>query len=104
LSSDRYPLLLRLLQFSDNNNQSNGDRVYKRKPIIDHLKKQFNEIFTPFGKPCTDVGLTLFKGQHYPSEKQICNKELCYEFDLIVYTGREPGHVCHVACVHPFSD
>jgi hypothetical protein len=40
MSRNRYLLLLRLLHFSDNNNQPKGDQLYKIKPIIDHLKKQ----------------------------------------------------------------
>jgi hypothetical protein len=59
----RYLLLLRLLHFGDNNNQPEGDQLYKIKPIIDHLKKQFNEVFTPFENLCIDESLTLFKGQ-----------------------------------------
>jgi hypothetical protein len=51
---DRYLLLLRLQHFSDKNNQPEGDWFYKTKPIIGHLNKQFNEVFTPFENLCID--------------------------------------------------
>lgn len=74
MSRDRYLLLLRLLHFSDNNNQPEGDRLYKMRPIVDHLRKTFSEVFSPFQNLCIDERLTLFKGrlsfiQYIPSKR-----------------------------------
>jgi hypothetical protein len=108
MSRDRYLLLLRLLHFSDNNNQPEGDRLYKIKPVIDHLKKQFSEVFTPFENLGIDESLIPFKGrlsflQYIPSKRHrfgintfvICDDETWYVFYFIVYTGAtteiEPG-------------
>jgi hypothetical protein len=100
MSRDRYLLLLRLLHFSDNNNQPEGDRLYKIKPITDHLRTKFSEVFIPFQNLCIDESLTLFKGrlsfiQYIPSTRHrfgikifvICDCETRYVLDFIVYTG-----------------
>jgi hypothetical protein len=95
-----YLLLLRLLHFSDNKNPREGDRLYKIKPIIDHLRTKFSQMFSPFQDLCIDESLTLFKGrllfkQYIPSKRHrfgiktfvICDCETGYVLDFIVYTG-----------------
>jgi hypothetical protein len=53
MSRDRYLLLLRLLHLNDNN-QPEGDRLYIIKPIADHLRTKFSEVFIPFQNLCID--------------------------------------------------
>jgi hypothetical protein len=100
ISRDRYLLLLRTLHFSDNSFQPEGDRAYKLNPIIDHLRKKFSEVFSPFQNVCIVESLTLFKGrlsfiQYIPSKRHrfgiktfvICCCETGFVMDFIVYTG-----------------
>jgi hypothetical protein len=100
MSRDRYLLLLRLLHFNDNNFQTEGDKLYKLRPVIDHLRAKFGEMFYPFQNICIDESLTLFKGrlafiQYIPTKRHrfgiktfvICDCETGYILDFIVYTG-----------------
>jgi hypothetical protein len=100
MSRDRYLLLLRLLHFNDNETQIPGDRLYKLKPIIDHLRNVFSEVFTPFKNTCIDESLMLFKGrllflQYIPSKRHrfgikvfvLSDCETGYIQDFIIYVG-----------------
>jgi hypothetical protein len=100
MSSDRYILLLRLLHFNDNDTQTQGDRLHKLKPIVDHLRNTFKSIFTPFQNLCIDESLVLFKGrllfkQYIPSKRHrfgikvfvLCDCETGYILDFILYMG-----------------
>ena len=102
MSRDRYLLLLRLLHFSDNENQPEGDRLYKLKPVLESLRKMFGEVFYPFENICIDESLMLFKGrlsfiQFIPSKRSrfgiklfvICDCETSFVMDFIVYTGKD---------------
>jgi hypothetical protein len=100
MSRDRYLLLIRLLHFNDNETQIPGDRLYKLKPIVDHLRNVFSEVFTPFQNICIDENLMLFKGrlhflQYIPSKRHrfgikvfvLSDCETGYIQDFIMYTG-----------------
>jgi hypothetical protein len=54
MSRDRFLLLLQILHFSDNEIQVLGQRLHKLQPIIDHLRKTYLEVFTPFQNLCID--------------------------------------------------
>jgi len=42
---DRFLLLLKFLHFNDNTYQTEGDRLYKLKPIVQDLKQKFRRTF-----------------------------------------------------------
>ncbi|XP_068112813.1 uncharacterized protein [Hyperolius riggenbachi] len=100
MSRNRYSLLLRLLHFNDNHLQPEGDKLFKLKPILDHLRMTFGEVFYPFQNLCIDESLTLFKSRlsciQYRASKRhrfgiktflLRDCETGYVVDLIVYTG-----------------
>jgi hypothetical protein len=62
MSRNRYLVLIRLLHFNDNNLPTEGNKLYKLRPVIDHLKAKFGEVFYTFQNICIDDSLTLFKG------------------------------------------
>ena len=101
MTRDRYFLPLRVLHFCDNNNQPEGDRLYKIKLIVNHLREKFSDSFRPFNHLCIDESMVLFKGrlifrQFIPSKRTrfgiklfiICDCETGYILDFIVYTGK----------------
>ena len=65
---NRFQLILRFLHFHDNENmlergQPGYDRLYKIRPILDHLFEKFQEIYTPRRDICVDESLLLWKGR-----------------------------------------
>jgi hypothetical protein len=100
ISRDGYLSLLRVLHFNDNEIQIPGDRLYKLKPTVDHLRNVFSEVFTPFQNICIDEIPMLFKGrllflQYIPSKRHrsgikvfvLSDCETGYIQDFIIYTG-----------------
>ena len=59
---DRYLILLKMLHFVDNTQQS-SDRLQKISSISSRLQKSFKNSFYPFQNLCTDESLLLFKGR-----------------------------------------
>ena len=64
----RFRLLLRFLHFNDNTHQpdrrdNNRDRLYKLRPLLDHLYEKFQEVYVPSRNLAVDESLILWKGQ-----------------------------------------
>ena len=85
------------LHFADNlADRPEEDRLYKLRPVVDCLSKQFAEVFTPGQKVCVDESLWRFKGRHHaiqfiPSKRA--------RFGLKVYklcpsVGQAAGYTC----------
>jgi hypothetical protein len=45
MSRNRYLVLIRLLHFNDNNLPTEGDKLYKLRPVTDHLTAKFGKVF-----------------------------------------------------------
>jgi hypothetical protein len=74
MSRNRYLVLIHLLHLNDNYLPTEGEKLYKLRAVIDHLRAKFGEVFYPFQNICIDKSLTLFKGrlafiQYIPSKK-----------------------------------
>lgn len=102
MSRDRFFNLTRMLHFCDNNEQADGDRLFKIRRIVDMLRLSFKNTFSPFQNICIDESLMLFKGrlafkQYIPSKRHrfgvklfvLCDVETGYVVDFIVYTGAD---------------
>lgn len=74
MSRNRFLLILRFLHFSDNEDQTHGDRLHKVRSVLSTLRKSFQEALSPFQDVCIDESLLLFKGrlsftQYIPSKR-----------------------------------
>lgn len=105
MSRNRFELILRMWHFSNNQECTEGDRLFKIQPLIDLLLERFQLANIPNKDICIDETLVPFRGKL--SFKQfIKNKrhkfgiklyKLCsnsgYTYNLKVYCGRDaqPG-------------
>ena len=106
----RFRLLLRFLHFNDNTmepdrNDPQRDRLFKVRPLLDHLNEQFQNVYTPERDISIDESLVLWKGrlifkQYIPLKrarfgiKVFCLCEASgYLWKFRVYTGKEDP--CH---------
>nr|XP_046473271.1 piggyBac transposable element-derived protein 4-like [Neodiprion pinetum] len=100
---DRYLVLLKMLHFSDDN-QNSCDRLQKISSVSSRLQKSFKDLFYPFQNLCIHESLLLYKGklsfkQYIPTKRSrfgiesyvLCDCKTGYVLD-IVYTGSE-SHV-----------
>lgn len=99
-SQNRFLLILRLLHFSDSQNQPNGDRLYKISAIVETLKMKFKSLFVPYKNLCIDESIMVWKGrlsfkQYVPTKRHrfgiklfvLCDCQTGYVVDFLVYTG-----------------
>ena len=94
MARDRFLLLLQFLHFTGAD-QSEGDRLYKIKSVVQHLKEKFKRIMIPYRNLCVDESLILWKGrlyfkQYIPSKIFVlCNCRTGFILDFIIYTGSQ---------------
>jgi hypothetical protein len=99
---DRFLLLLKFLHFNDNANKSDGDRLCKIRPIVQHLKEKFRHSLVPYKNLCIDESLMLWKGRlgfkrYIPSKQHrygiklfiLCDCRTGFVLDFVIYTGSE---------------
>ena len=110
---NRFQLLAKFIHFNDNanmprNGQPGHDRLYKIRPIVDHLHERFQTVYTPRQAVSVDESLLLWKGrlifkQYIPLKRARYGIKLymCAESDgpvkgsggycyrLRVYTGKD---------------
>ena len=113
MTRNRFQLILRFLHFNDNSmmprqGEPNYDRLFKVRPVVDHLHEKFQEVYTPRQNICVDESLLLWKGrlvfrQYLPLKRARYGIKLflCCESDgvtkgsggycyrLRVYTGKD---------------
>ncbi|KAL8567072.1 hypothetical protein ACOMHN_027499 [Nucella lapillus] len=68
MTKNRFQLILQFLHFHDNAtmpgpNDPNYDRLYKIRPVVDHLHEKFQEVYEPRQAVCVDESLLLWKGR-----------------------------------------
>jgi DNA-directed RNA polymerase subunit RPC12/RpoP len=99
LSERRFHLLLKF-NFVDNKCYDEAicgsKRLYKLKPILDHLNAIFNSVYTPERDVSVDESLMMWK-VYIPSKCARCgikSFELCeaksgYVWNFMIYTGQD---------------
>ena len=103
---NRFELLLKFFHLNDNMNQPDRrdparDRLFKLRPLIDHLFEYFQTVYTPGPSVAVDETLLLYKGrlhfrQYLPLKrarfgiKMFClSEDSGYVYRFCVYTGKE---------------
>ena len=103
---NRYQSILRFVHFADNSqfdpNDPDRDRLYKVRPLVDHLVSKFKSTYIPEKEISLDEELLLWKGrlvlkQYIPLKRarfgikmfSLCEKS-GYLSNSYVYLGKEP--------------
>ena len=102
MSRDRFQLILRFIHFSDNGQGNAADKLYKVRPVLDHLLKRFREHFTPARDISIDEGMMSWRGRLsfrvYNPQKPIkygvksyilCCSKTGYCFNMKPYVGEK---------------
>ena len=68
VSRNRFQLLLKFLHFNDNcqmpePNDPSADKLFKLRPLLDHLFEKFQEVYVPARNISIDESLLLWKGR-----------------------------------------
>lgn len=63
MSRNRFEILLRMIHFSNNDNQRYGDRLFKIRELIDTLNFNFETYYYPGENLCIDESLVPFRGR-----------------------------------------
>ena len=106
MSRNRFQLLLKFLHFNDNAEMPGADdpspdKLFKVRPLVDHLCEKFGEVCTPSSNISIDESLLLWKGrlafkQYIPLKRarfgikcfMLC-EDSGYTFKFKIYTGKE---------------
>ena len=100
---DRFLLLLKFLHFSDDRPRSQRDKLFKLRPLVEPLLKNFQELYTPGSSVVIDESLIPFRGrlsfrQYIPGKahKYGCKLyKLCtpdsYTWNIEIYDGNIPS-------------
>jgi hypothetical protein len=96
MKRDRYRNTLRLLHFTDNNNEpevtdENSDRLRKMRNLSE-IQKTFSKFYSPSEHLAIDEVIVLFKGRvifrQYKAKKHKC-------FGISIYKSRDQtGYTC----------
>ncbi|XP_055709013.1 piggyBac transposable element-derived protein 3-like [Phlebotomus papatasi] len=80
MSRTTFEKIHRYLHFNDNNHIVKEDKIYKVRPLVDHLNKKFSELREPFGEEFSiNEAMEPYYGRH--SMKQfIMGKPIRYGF------------------------
>ena len=102
----RYLNILRFWHFNNNDHQPNQndrnrDRMFKIRPIIDHLNRKFQAAIQPEQQIALDESLLLYKGrlafkQFLPAKRsnfgikifQLCESKSGYTYKFMIYPGK----------------
>ncbi|KAG5878432.1 hypothetical protein JTB14_015917 [Gonioctena quinquepunctata] len=100
LSRNRFEMLLRMIHFSDRENETNNDRLYKIRPVLDMLNNSFQQPYTVGQEMVIDESMIPWRGrlkfrQYIPTKIHkygVKLFKLCspsgYTWKCQIYTGR----------------
>ena len=106
MTRNRFQLLLKFLHFNDNTQMPAADapfpdKLFKIRPLLDHLCEKFGEVYTPSCNISIDESLLLWKGrlafkQYIPLKRarfgikcfMLC-EDSGYTYRFKIYTGKE---------------
>ncbi|KAM3940653.1 LOW QUALITY PROTEIN: piggyBac transposable element-derived protein 4-like [Leptodactylus fuscus] len=107
MSRMRYEAILRFLRYADNEqcpprDDPSFDRLYKLRPIVDHVSARFVQAYTPEKYISIDESLVHFKGrlkfrQYLPSKRarygvkmyKLCESASGYTYRFRIYQGKD---------------
>src|SRR5688572_9759672 len=107
MKRNRYQLLLRFFHFNDNDKSPASDavdvdRLYKIRPVIDHLFEKFQSVYGVDREISIDESLLLWKGrllfkQYLPLKRsrfgiklyKLCESNTGYVFRYYIYVGKD---------------
>ncbi|KAL0879674.1 hypothetical protein ABMA27_003389 [Loxostege sticticalis] len=110
MTYNRFLLIKKCLHFSDNEQMSQSadpdqKKLFKIKPVLDHLEKKFSELYYPRQEIALDKSLLLWKGRLTFAQKiatkaaevglktfELCESKTGYLYSFIVYTGKSASH------------
>lgn len=108
MKESRFSLLMKFLHFADNNlMQENvpSRKLYKVKPILDHMRRKFMTTYIPEKYISVDESLVGWKGrlqwkQYIPSKRKrfgmklfmLCESSSGYVYNFIIYTGADTDY------------
>jgi len=106
MKRNRYQLMLRFWHLNDNDrcpppDSPNTDRLYKIRPVVDHLFEKFQTTYAVGREVSVDESLLLWKGrlsfkQYLPLKRsrfgiklyKLCESETGYVYRFFVYVGK----------------
>ena len=106
MTRNRFQLLLKFLHFNDNTqmpaaDDPSPDKLFKLRPLLDHLCEKFGEVYTPSRNISIDESLLLWKGclafkQYIPLKRarfgikcfMLC-EDSGYTYRFKIYTGKD---------------
>ncbi|KAG5883488.1 hypothetical protein JTB14_013132 [Gonioctena quinquepunctata] len=100
LSRNRFEMLLRMIHSSDRENETNNDRLYKIRPVLDMLNNSFQQTYTMRQEMVIDESMIPWRGrlkfrQYIPTKSHkygVKLFKLCspsgYTWKCQIYTGR----------------
>ncbi|KAG5868230.1 hypothetical protein JTB14_014176 [Gonioctena quinquepunctata] len=100
LSRNRFEMLLRMIHFSDRENETNNDRLYKIRPVLDMLNNSFQQTYTVGQEMVINESMIPWRGrlkfrQYIPTKSHKYGAKLfklCspsgYTWKCQIYTGR----------------
>lgn len=105
MSRNRFQILLSMLHYNDNTQAPvgpNRDRMYKLRPILDHLFERFQAVYELSRDIAVDESLLLWKGrllfkQYIPLKRarygikmfKLCESTTGYTYRFRVYPGKD---------------
>lgn len=106
MTRNRFQLLLKFLHFNDNTQMPAADappdKLFKIRPLLDHLCEKFGEVYTPSCNSSIDESLLLWKGrlafkQYIPLKRarlgikcfMLC-EDSGYTYRFKIYTSKCP--------------
>nr|CAH7752477.1 unnamed protein product [Callosobruchus chinensis] len=105
MTERRFALLCKFLHFSNNNENAPQDKLFKVRPVLDHLKKKFMEVYVPEQNISIDESLLGWKGrlkwkQFIPSKRKrfgiklflLCESSTGYTYNFLIYTGADTNY------------
>ncbi|XP_066974315.1 piggyBac transposable element-derived protein 4-like [Macrobrachium rosenbergii] len=99
MARNKFELILRFIHFADNSRSDGSDRLFKLRPLIQLLSRNFKK-FTPGEKVVIDESMVLFRGrtilrQYNPSKSHkygLKVYKLCsvdgYTWEFMIYKGK----------------
>ncbi|CAH2019884.1 unnamed protein product [Acanthoscelides obtectus] len=108
MTERKFALICKFLHFSNNNEideNTSQRKLFKIKPVLDHLQKRFMEVYIPEQNISIDESLLGWKGrltwkQYIPSKRKrfgiklfiLAESSTGYTYNFLIYTGADTNY------------